>query len=80
MRRKDMMRRLVSAAELSEYLGLPEKTVYRWARAQQLPSLHLGKLVRFDLRDIDRWIEAVKHRAVKKKNRKKGVHPSGKGD
>lgn len=79
MRRKDMMRRLVSTAELSEYLGVPEKTLYRWARAEQLPSLHIGKLVRFDLRDIDRWIDVVKHRAVKKKNRKKGVHLDGKG-
>lgn len=63
MKRKTITPRLLSAPELAEYLGLPLSTIYAWAAEGRLPSLHVGRgqrLLRFDVREIDRWIELHK--------------------
>lgn len=54
------VRRLVNTQGLAEYLSLSKKTLYQWAAAGELPSLRMGRRVRFDLDDIDRWIERRK--------------------
>lgn len=53
-------RRLVNAQTLAEYLSVPKKTLYQWAAVGELPALRVGRRVRFDLDDIDRWIERRK--------------------
>jgi len=63
MKRKTITPRLLSAPEVAEYLGLPLSTVYEYAKTQRLPSLHVGRegrSLRFDVRDLDRWIELRK--------------------
>lgn len=52
--------RLLSARELAEYTGLSVDTIYRWAAKQRIPALHVGRMLKFDLADIDRWIEESK--------------------
>jgi excisionase family DNA binding protein len=45
---------LLTAGELAERLNLPESWVRTEERAGRIPSLRLGKYVRFRLRDIER--------------------------
>ncbi len=51
--------RLLSIAEVAEFLGVSPKTVRRLMR-RGLPSVRFGRLVRFEQRDLLRWVEARK--------------------
>jgi len=52
-----MEKRLLSTKELSEYLGVKEHTLYIWVSQRRIPFVKCGRLTKFDLRAIDRWIE-----------------------
>jgi len=52
--------RLLDAKEIAERLGVPETWVRESARSGAMPCVRLGRYVRFDLDDIERWIEECK--------------------
>ena len=49
-------RRLLSIGEASEYMGVSKRTLYRMIRGHQIPFLRIGRLVKFDLEQIEKWI------------------------
>lgn len=49
--------RLVSAEELSERLSIPVSTIRWYARIGRLPSVKIGRLVRFPLKEVERTLE-----------------------
>jgi excisionase family DNA binding protein len=49
--------RLLTAEEVASMLNVPVTWVYRAARTGELPSVRLGRYVRFRLDDILRWID-----------------------
>jgi len=49
-------KRYVGTQELSEYLGLTKGTLYVWVCQRKIPYLKVGKLVKFDLKEIDDWL------------------------
>lgn len=52
---------LISVEALSEWLGVPVGTLYKWRERGQGPrSAKLGKRLRYDRRDVDSWIESQK--------------------
>jgi excisionase family DNA binding protein len=53
-------RRLLSIGQLSQQLGVSVKTLYGWVCLRQIPYLKMGRLVKFDARDIEKWIETKK--------------------
>lgn len=55
-----MEKRLLSVAELSEYLGLKKSTIYQWTAMKKIPVIKMGRLTKFDRHDIDRIIERAK--------------------
>lgn len=42
------------------FLGLHEKTVYDMVARGELPVVRVGRLLRFDPRDMTRWVSARK--------------------
>jgi len=50
-------RRLLSIDETSEYLGLAPTTLYKMVNRRQIPYVKVGRLLRFDRRLIDGWLE-----------------------
>ncbi|MGA2723747.1 MAG: helix-turn-helix domain-containing protein [Bryobacteraceae bacterium] len=50
-------KRLLDAREAALYLGLEVDTVYKKARLRGLPSVKVGRALRFDIRALDRLIE-----------------------
>jgi len=52
-----MEKRLFSIKELSQYLGIKEHTLYIWVSQRRIPFVKCGRLTKFDLRAIDRWID-----------------------
>ncbi len=49
--------RLVTVKELSEILSVKEPTLYSWAYNGSIPSYKLNGLLRFDMEEIEKWIE-----------------------
>lgn len=57
MKKIPELRRLITAKEASQYLGLSTDTVYRMASLKKLPYLKIGDRVLFDVKALDHWIE-----------------------
>ena len=55
-----MTERLVTAGEVAERLGVPESWVRESARSGAIPHVRLGRYIRFDLADVERWLEDCK--------------------
>lgn len=55
-----MEKRFVSVREISEYLGLKESTVRDWVYRRKIPHHKFGRLLRFDLKKIDKWVSENK--------------------
>ena len=54
-------RRLMNAQELADYIGTTHLNVYQMVSKRGIPFVKIGRSVRFDLTDIDTWIERQKH-------------------
>lgn len=52
-----MEKRFLGIRELAEYLGITEGTVYVWVCHRKIPYLKVGRLVKFDMRKIEKWLE-----------------------
>jgi excisionase family DNA binding protein len=52
--------RLLDAKAVAERLGVPETWVRESARSGAMPCVRLGRYVRFDLADVEAWLEECK--------------------
>ena len=48
---------LLNVAELAALLRVAEDTIQGWARRQQIPSIKIGKIIRFDGNMLADWVE-----------------------
>lgn len=51
---------LIDIQEAASRLGISVKTLYAWVHLRKVPYVKVGRLVRFDARDINTWIEKQK--------------------
>lgn len=51
-----MEKRLVDVKELAVYMQVKANTLYSWVSQKQIPYKKVGRLVRFDVQEIDRWL------------------------
>ena len=54
--------RLIGIEELSERIGLRPHTIYQWIsqRRMPFPYVKIGRSVKFEICDVNTWIEAQK--------------------
>ncbi len=52
-----MQKRLITIKEASEYLGVSVNTLYSWVSQKKIDYVKMGRLTKFDLNVIDRFIE-----------------------
>ncbi len=52
-----MERRFLGIEELEAYLGISKNTIYFWVWQRKIPHLKLGRLIKFDLRELEPWLE-----------------------
>ncbi|MFC1590580.1 helix-turn-helix domain-containing protein [Candidatus Omnitrophota bacterium] len=57
------MKKLLSVPELAGYLNISKNTVYSWVYMKQIPYYKVGRLVRFDIKEIDQWLGEKKQEA-----------------
>jgi excisionase family DNA binding protein len=55
-----MDKRFLTVDELSEYLAMPVATLYTWTHQRKIPHIKLGRGLRFDRLEIDKWLESRK--------------------
>jgi excisionase family DNA binding protein len=53
--------RLIGVDDLARMLGVSRHTVYSWVAQRRIPFLKVGRLLRFDVRLIDGWLEEQAH-------------------
>lgn len=51
-----MERRFVGVDELAVYLDISLNTVYTWVCLKKVPYIKMGRLVKFDLVEIEKWV------------------------
>lgn len=54
-------RKLLDIDGLSKYLSMPKATIYTWVSLRKIPAqaiVRLGRALRFDRVEIDRWVES----------------------
>lgn len=55
-----MMKKLIGIKELSEKIGMKQSTIYSWTSMKVIPFYKIGRLVKFDEFEIDKWLEQKK--------------------
>jgi excisionase family DNA binding protein len=52
--------RLLTAEELGDRLAVPKTWILESARSGAMPCVRLGRYVRFDMADVEAWLEECK--------------------
>ncbi|MCM8771345.1 MAG: helix-turn-helix domain-containing protein [Candidatus Omnitrophica bacterium] len=52
--------RLITVEELAKYLNLNPHTIYIWVEQKKIPFIKIGRMVRFDLIEIEEWLASKK--------------------
>ena len=55
-----VMTKLLSPQELSEVLSISIETVYAWTSQKRIPYIKMGRLVRFNADEVNKWLERQK--------------------
>jgi len=50
-------KRLLNVGEAARYLSLQVDTIYKKARLRELPSVKVGRALRFDVVALDRYVK-----------------------
>ena len=51
------MTKLLSPQELSDVLNISIETVYAWTSQKRIPYIKMGRLVRFNVDEVNKWLE-----------------------
>ncbi len=52
-----MQKRLLTVKEASEYLGIKVNTLYSWVSQKKIDYIKMGRLTKFDIKVLDKYIE-----------------------
>jgi len=59
-----MEKRFISPQELSQFLDLRKDTIYSWIWQRKIPYFKIGSRVKFDLKEIEAWLEDKKRKEI----------------
>ena len=55
-----MAERWVSIDEISEHLGVLQDTLYKWVARKKMPAHKVGRLLKFQIKEVDQWVRTGK--------------------
>lgn len=50
---------VMTVSEVARYLRVNPQTVYRKAKAGQLPAVRIGRAIRFRRSELDNWLKTI---------------------
>ncbi|MGQ9795936.1 helix-turn-helix domain-containing protein [Desulfosoma sp.] len=50
--------RWLSVDEIVDHLGIKRDTVYKWIRERRMPGHKIGRLWKFDRKEVDAWVKS----------------------
>ena len=57
-----MQEKLLTVEEVSEYLNIKKRTLYKYAQKNYIPHVRINKkVIRFQIAKIDNWLETLKN-------------------
>ena len=59
-----MEKKYFSIKEVAVYMGIAEKTLYERVSRRMIPFFKVGKSVRFDIVELDKWVKQFKKEAL----------------
>lgn len=57
-------RRWLTPDQAADHLGISKRTLQRWTGERDLPSSCIGEVVRYDIHDLDSFMEKAKRAAL----------------
>ena len=57
---KELRNKLLSIQEAAEYLGVKESRIRSAIRRREIPYIKLKRLVRFEVSDLQSWVQSSK--------------------
>ena len=54
-----MLAEVMTVSEVAEYLRVNPQTVYRKAKAGELPAVRIGRAIRFRRSELDAWLKSL---------------------
>ena len=55
-----MEKRFIGTEEMAQYMDLSVNTIYSWVYAKKIPFFKMGRLVKFDLKEIENWMTGMR--------------------
>ena len=52
--------RWLSVEEIAAHLGVKKDTIYKWVRTTDIPYHKVGRLLKFQVQEVDNWVRAGK--------------------
>ena len=62
------MTKLLSPQELSDVLSISIETVYAWTSQKRIPYIKMGRLVRFNADEVNKWLEKQRVKASERED------------
>ena len=59
-----MERRFIGKEDLAVYLDVSPETIRSWQKTGKVPYFKVGRLVKFDLKEIERWLQKKRVRSL----------------
>ena len=60
-----MAERWLSIDEIAEHLGVKKDTIYKWVARKKMPAHKVGRLLKFQIKEVDRWVRTGKAASTK---------------
>jgi excisionase family DNA binding protein len=55
-----MEKRFIDVEDLAQYFGISPNTVRFWVWQRKIPYHKIGRLVKFDLKEVENWAEKTR--------------------
>ena len=55
-----MAERWLSVEEIAQHLGVQRETIYKWVAKRKMPSHKVGRLLKFQVNEVDQWVREGK--------------------
>jgi excisionase family DNA binding protein len=59
-----MEKLFLNVDELSQYTGIARGTLYVWVCQKRIPHLKIGRMLKFDVREIEVWLAKRRVKAL----------------